>query len=656
MAVLGFTAYRIARDSMTETSIEFFVKRVAEDSASRINIKVRGDRDSTSLLANSGNLRDNVDALFSSVQGDLAYDAAESAIRRDLNNWVQILGTVDIVAVIDLDGRIVVTNNKARSTLSGPFAEVPQQLEASLWSGQEKSNPLQGKVMADRFWWPAARDGALTFIDFHREQHVLTSYAYPTFLDDKADMADRERLKNPEAYSYGYATGIPFPSDGSAPQPAGPGQHQAILVAFHNWSAVQAELDEVNEQFANHPRYSSAYTFMFRDDLDTIIGHFYLNNYELKLVDDFQLTELREAMLAEPSGVKRYNYLQVKVSGFAPVKDTGWRLGFGINESDFLTEVTRLRNLTILVGLLVTAAVIALIFFFAPRLVRPLKSLTQQADEIARGNLDARVQINSNDELEELGATFNTMAENLKESEKKLIKAQKTEAWQEMARQVAHEIKNPLTPIKLSAQLIHRAHSDQHPDFDQILETSLGNIVEQTESLRVIASEFSDFASFPKVDPKPLRILKIIESCVALYQNRGRDDGEQIDVSMEALASADVEVLVDAGEIKRVFLNLFNNAFEAMLDGGSLVVSALTIEDKERGSVVDIRFKDTGCGISKDTENRLFEPYFTTRNSGTGLGLAIAKKTVEGYGGTISIHSAVGEGTTVNITLPIHSS
>jgi nitrogen fixation/metabolism regulation signal transduction histidine kinase len=243
------------------------------------------------------------------------------------------------------------------------------------------------------------------------------------------------------------------------------------------------------------------------------------------------------------------------------------------------------------------------------------------------------------------------MAEDLKESNKKLIEAEKRAAWREMARQVAHEIKNPLTPIRLSAQLIERAHHDQHPEFENILRDGVRNIVEQTESLRRIASDFSDFASLPKRNLEPQRIRELVDDVVRLYRNR---EACGVELGVEALAGADVEVLVDADELKRVFINLFNNALEAMPEGGRLTVSLLALEDEDGASMVDIRVKDTGTGIAPELSDRLFEPYFTTRSSGTGLGLAIAKKTIEGYGGRISLTSTPGEGTSVNIALPIH--
>ncbi|MEZ6196059.1 MAG: ATP-binding protein [Planctomycetota bacterium] len=650
MATLGFVGYRLARDSMTETSTEFFVQRVAVDTANNLDVIATNKREATRLLAWSTPLRDNVYELLGSAEGSARHDAALSLIRADLNNWVDVLGTVDLLAIVRPDGTISATNSRARPTRTGFFADTPPGQPRNLWD-REDSNPLAGYSVANRVWWPKTAEHEVILIDSHREPLVIESYGYPRFLDEDVDKVERDRIKNPEAYTFAFAVGIPNPP--GIDEAGGPISSQATLVAFHNWTAIQDHLDAVNESFAHHERYHSAYTFLFAYDANTIIAHYYRRLYDGKLVEDHGLADFRDAMVKarDRTGTYRYVYRKEKISGFAPVDSTGWEVGFGINVEDFNGPVVRLRNLIIGWSLGVAALIVVLVAFFSPRITRPIRELIAQAREIARGNLDARVAIDSHDEVQELGASFNAMAEELKESNKKLIEAEKRAAWQEMARQVAHEIKNPLTPIKLSAQLIEKAWRDEHPDFERILRDGVRNIVSQSDSLRQIAADFSDFASFPKRNLEPQRLLPLVESVVQLYSNR---EETGVEVSVEALAGADVEVKVDANELRRVFINLFNNALEAMPEGGRLTVSLLPLEDDEGRAVIDIRVKDTGCGIAPELTERLFEPYFTTRSSGTGLGLAIARKTIEGYGGTISLQSAVGEGTSVCITLPIH--
>ena len=653
MTTVAVLAYFLARDSMTETQVEYFVERVAIDTARNLDFIISSRAEETRVLAKGATLRDHVFELDVEQDDSVVYREALATIRGDLNKAGEILGQIDFLAVVGVSGEILVTSNQARGgARTGKFINAQPPELPPLW-GDFDSNPEAGTSLAGRIWWPRARSGGLELIDFDREPLVQRLYGYPSFDDDQTDLPDHERQKNPESYSFGFTCGIPFPLGSGAGLEVEPGPHQAILVAFLNWSTVQDVLDRVNIEFGReHEQYKSGYTFLFAKDRDSIIAHRYRENYETKLVEDHGLADLREGMLASPDGVGHfyYRYKQDKVAGFALVKATQWQLGFGINEADFYGEVHRLRNLLLVVGLVVAGIIVILIAFSSRRITQPITNLIKQTNEIARGNLDARVEFQTKDEIGLLGDSFNKMAEDLKISNKKLIQAEKTAAWREMARQVAHEIKNPLTPIKLSAQLIERAHHDQHPDLDSLVEESVKNIVEQTESLRRIASDFSNFAAFPKTDRKPHSLLGIIKDCVKAYSNA---ESSGIEISLEAELGEEVVAEVDADEMKRVFYNLFNNAFEAMPDGGKIVVSAYLLETKDDGRIVEVRVKDRGRGISQEIAERLFEPYFTTRSSGTGLGLAICKKTIEGYGGEMAIHSEEGVGTTVILKLRV---
>ena len=654
MATVGTIAYVLAKNSMTETFIESFVERVAKDTAFTLDRSVEAMANGVQVLAVSTSLRQNVYALQVYRPDEAEYRDALASIRDDLNAWVEILGDVDLLAVADPNGRVIITSNTMRPAVLERLARKDPAHPPSpyLWSDAE-SNPMEDKSVADRPWWSRAANGDLTLIPWGSDSIVQLSYYkhYPFFLDDRIDLPDRDRLKNPEAYSFGFTRGVPYPK-GEGPE--GDASEQAVLIAYFNWSVVQDILDRLTSEFQQRYRqYSSGYPFLFADDLDTVIAHKDRKLYGTTLVGDHHLKGLHDAMVRAPgrAGLHYYQFRDhAKVAGFAPVKSTGWELGFGIDEEDFYAEVYRLRNLLAICGLISAGVIVVLIAWFSRRITEPLRVLIRQTGEIARGNLDTKVEIQSRDEIGLLGDAFNTMAEDLKASNKKLIQAEKTAAWREMARQVAHEIKNPLTPIKLSVQLVERAYRDQHPDFDKILARSVRNVTEQIESLRRIASDFSAFASFPKRDLKPHSLKRILEDTLALYENR---EGDDVEVRMETSLDEDVSIVVDKDELARVFLNLFNNAFEAMPEGGTLSVSSYVLERGD-GLVVEIRVKDTGRGISQEIADRLFEPYFTTRSGGTGLGLAIAKRIVEGYGGEIRIQSAPGEGTTVIIVLPIH--
>jgi PAS domain S-box-containing protein len=252
-----------------------------------------------------------------------------------------------------------------------------------------------------------------------------------------------------------------------------------------------------------------------------------------------------------------------------------------------------------------------------------------------------------------------------------LIRSKKLVAWSEMARQVAHEIKNPLTPMKLSAQHLLQAHRDGAGDFDRVLEESVGIIVEQIESLRRIAVEFSQFSRMPERKLEWADVNAVLEESLSQYE---RTVGGAVDIVSE-LDKGLPRVKVDRDEIKRVFVNLIENAVQAMPGGGRLKIRsrkarARRPDRREAGSdyrlkvssgtgglkpsgFIEVSFSDSGTGIPPENADQLFEPNFSTKSGGTGLGLAICKGIVDAYGGIIVIESTEGVGTRVSVRLPL---
>ena len=651
MISVGVIAYFVAKKTLAEDQVESFVERVARDTSINLDTSLKSMREGTRLLAKSTNLRGYVYDISVLQSDSPEYRETSRQLLSDLNSSIDIFGYADLLAIVDLEGRILVTSNRSRRRVSsGRLKGNPGNLSTLLWSDID-SNPLIGRSFADRSWWPAAKTGQATLVSWGIDRLIQEIYEYPKFSDDDVQTADSNRDKNAEAFCFGFSEGIPL-ENGDRGQP-GQNKPQAILLAFFNWTAVQGLLDRVNKEFLEeHEQYKSGYTFLFGGDLNTVIAHRYRALYSTRLLEDHQLPELREAMQESPGriGHKHYVYLKEKVAGFSPVNSTGWQLGFGIDRADYLEAIGQMRNLMLVAGLFIAGIIIVLIAIASRRITRPITRLIKQTNEISRGNLDARVDLKTHDEIGLLGDSFNKMAEDLKISNKKLIQAEKTAAWQEMARQVAHEIKNPLTPIKLSAQLVQRAFTDKHPDFQKILEESVASIVKEADSLKKIAANFSNYASFPKTERKNTAILKLLEECVKLYQNA---ESSGVEVRLESFLDEDLSVSADRDELRRVFLNIFNNALEAMQDGGRLNLSVFVFDQEDGSRLLEVRFKDTGPGISPEIAARLFEPYFTTRTSGTGLGLAICKKTIEGYGGDLSVISETNIGTTVAVKLPV---
>jgi len=215
-----------------------------------------------------------------------------------------------------------------------------------------------------------------------------------------------------------------------------------------------------------------------------------------------------------------------------------------------------------------------------------------------------------------------------------------------MARQVAHEIKNPLTPISLSATLLQRAKLEQSPEFDAIFQRTLDMIQRQVEAMRQIASDFSAFAGTRKPQPERVELRPLLTEVLELNAAWARE--LKVDVT---LAGECGPVFADRGELRRVLINLVNNAFEAMQQGGTLQITLARVSDGRAWSEISIQ--DSGVGLSTEIRKHLFEPYFTTRTHGTGLGLAICQRLVDEMGGTIELMPAPGaRGTIARLRLP----
>jgi PAS domain S-box-containing protein len=250
-----------------------------------------------------------------------------------------------------------------------------------------------------------------------------------------------------------------------------------------------------------------------------------------------------------------------------------------------------------------------------------------------------------------------------------LIRSKKLTAWSEMARQVAHEIKNPLTPMKLSAQQLLQAHKDRKEDFGAVLEDGVAIIIEQIESLRRIAVEFSQFSRMPERKVEPTDLNKVVVESLAQYE---RALAPSVEITKD-LRSPLPPVNVDRDEIKRVFLNIIENAVQAMPGGGRLhvvsgvgklkvgaacefIASSRAAGDAVLGDFAEIAFWDTGVGIPRQNSDKLFEPSFSTKTQGSGLGLAISKGIIDAYGGEIVIESEKNEGTLVRVRIPYKGS
>ena len=304
-------------------------------------------------------------------------------------------------------------------------------------------------------------------------------------------------------------------------------------------------------------------------------------------------------------------------------------------------------NRRILLGVLAFILIGSAIgYWMAERIADPVNRLQRATTRLARGDLDARVAVTSSDELRRLVEAFNSMAGELQRQQVALERTHRLEAWADMARQVAHEIKNPLTPVQLSAEHLRRVNADRGGPLSPVLEECVDSILGQVRLLRQIAGEFSSFASSPTPRPVPTNLAELLAEVVEPYR-AGLPAGITLTVDVPPGLP---DLTVDRSLLGRAVTNMIENALHAMPRGGDLHVSAGLTAGGRR---VQLRIRDTGVGMDPAALERIFEPYFSTKAVGTGLGLTIAKRNIEIHGGSISVESEPGLGTTVRVEIPL---
>ena len=313
-------------------------------------------------------------------------------------------------------------------------------------------------------------------------------------------------------------------------------------------------------------------------------------------------------------------------------------------QRDIDLQIDALDRRVLLSALVFILAGAGLGYTMAERIADPVSRLTRATRRIARGDFNVRVTSASSDELAKLVADFNQMATELQRQRGELERTNRIEAWAEMARQVAHDIKNPLTPIQLNAEHLRRVHADRGEPLGATLKDCVDTILAQVATLRQISSEFSNFASSPSVRRTVVDTSELVAELVAPY-HRGLPDGMTIQVT----SAPDLPpVEIDRALVARSLTNVIENALHAMPTGGRL-----TVEAAVRDGMVAIAVSDTGVGMDQEALERAFEPYFSTKARGTGLGLPIAKRNIELSGGSIAVTSRRDQGTTVEVRLPL---
>jgi signal transduction histidine kinase len=616
---LGFAWYVDA--NMAERhweTVRYYLLSRAGDLSERLDDEVRERQHDVEILARTTPL-----ASWTIAEWDGQEAGFRGTLQAGFDRFVTSGKVWDLILAVNARGEVVVSSTV--DAQGRPLA--PEVLE-----GLKRDYRRQG-------WFQQALRGEVARVDHHQSDLLPPRVPGP--------------VPYPENFDVGFAVPVRDPLD--------PAVTVGAVFALMNWSHVHNQaLRKVRPRVPVEGQdiYQSSYSWLWMSDADTIIAHPVPSLYGRKVSEPpVNLPQMVAAARASDWGMyPAYTFRGVgKNAAFkhcAPPErgGFGWVVGVGIDDSDTFATVAQLRAVLWSATALVLSVVVLITMLVARRTTRPILELKEHTLRVAAGDLDARVDVRSADELGDLGRAFNAMTGELKESRAKLIKAEKDAAWREMARQVAHEIKNPLTPILLSANLLDRARKEKSAEFDAIFERTIELIRRQVDNMRKIAADFSAFAGARKPSPELVEVGPLLSEVADLNAAWAREAGVQVAVA----ADAGLCVFADRSELRRVLINLVSNAFEAMPAGGRLELCARRREAAGAPEAV-LEVADTGTGLSETARARLFEPYFTTRTHGTGLGLAISRRIVEEMNGTIALEPrADGRGTLARVVLPEH--
>jgi two-component system nitrogen regulation sensor histidine kinase NtrY len=317
----------------------------------------------------------------------------------------------------------------------------------------------------------------------------------------------------------------------------------------------------------------------------------------------------------------------------------------GISRASMVEAEQHIR--AIAYGVASGGILLAIVFslWIAARVSRPIEQLAHAAEEVAGGNWDTRAPERGRDEIGMLARSFNHMTAQLATQRDQLVQSERVAAWRELARRLAHELKNPLFPLQLTVENLTRARALPEAEFDEVFRESTATLSAEIANLKTIIGRFSDFSKMPKPELERVDARDVLERVRSLYEGVASREAK-IDFEMK-IASGPMPLMVDPELLHRALSNLVLNAMDAMPNGGKLTLGAQPAEDK-----IEIRVSDTGEGLTQEECERLFTPYYTTKTHGTGLGLAIVQSVVADHGGAIAVEGRTGSGATFIITLP----
>jgi two-component system nitrogen regulation sensor histidine kinase NtrY len=338
---------------------------------------------------------------------------------------------------------------------------------------------------------------------------------------------------------------------------------------------------------------------------------------------------------------KRSSYSLIKDDKFKPLGILN--LPYVEDDSYYQTELQNflIRLAQVYSFMLLVAFAVA--YFLSSYITKSLKTISDKLSETSLNQKNEKIVLEANSkEINLLIKAYNAMVDELEESALKLAQSEREEAWQEMAKQVAHEIKNPLTPMRLTVQSFQRKFDTNDPNLKQKLNDYSETLIQQIDTMSSVASAFSNFASMPAQQNETLNVVDVVELTMDIFNE------EYVHFKAE---EEEIISKIDRTQLIRIITNLVKNAIQAIPENQENKAVCVNIK-KVSGNVI-ITVADNGIGIGTENFNRIFEPKFTTKSSGMGLGLSIIKNIIENYNGNITFESQQGKGTTFKVSLPI---
>jgi len=398
------------------------------------------------------------------------------------------------------------------------------------------------------------------------------------------------------------------------------------------------ELADVNNIEINIFNTKGQVLMSSRDDKND--PDFYTQTIAPDLLTKLKSSKKRQVENLDNQYVSTYSYVLNNKGQEIAIINIPYNLDSSSDKSDLAPFLTTL--IEIYIFLLVGASLLA--YFLSNYITKSLREIANKLKEVKINKKNLLIDWEGEDEIGALVGEYNLMIKELESSTQKLAKNERESAWREMAKQVAHEIKNPLTPMRLSVQHLERALDKDDPEFREKLSNFSAKMVQQIDTLTSIANEFSNFAQMPKANISEIDIKEVLKSTCELF-----NETEGFDLLFESENENEALTLGDKEQLNRVFSNLIKNAIQAIPDERNGVVKVGIVP---KGNSHLIMIKDNGSGIPAELEEKIFSPNFTTKSTGAGLGLAMVKQIIDNHDGQIYFETQIDKGTTFYVELP----